>query len=336
MTKPNVICITPIKNEQWILDNFIQCTSLWADYIIIADQNSTDKSKEIAQKYPKVILVDNPSSEYNESSRSKILIEAARHIPEPRLIIALDADEMFTANFMCSPEWGKVLQVPPGTMIKFNWANVAPDFQYYWNTPMEFHWGLMDDGTEHIGSKIHSNRIPISSSGITPILLKEIRVLHYQYTHTERVKSKQRWYQCWERLNDPTQSSLQLYRRHHHMDAISKNDMYPLPKEWLSGYEEKGIDMTTINRESIFWWDREIVDWIAKYGAETFRKQAIWHINWADIANQINAKYPVEKFSDPRNPFDKFVHNWLKSTQGVSPYRLDVRIMTKILNLVGW
>ena len=190
MTKPNVICITPIKNEQWILDNFIQCTSLWADYIIIADQNSTDKSKEIAQKYPKVILVDNPSSEYNESSRSKILIEAARRIPAPRLIIALDADEMLTANFMYSPEWEKVLQVPQGTMIKFSWANVAPDFKSYWNTPMEFHWGLMDDGTEHIGSKIHSNRIPISSSGITPISLQEIRVLHYQYTHWERMKSK--------------------------------------------------------------------------------------------------------------------------------------------------
>ena len=62
----NIICLTPVRNEAWILDKFLQCTSLWADYIILADQMSTDGSREIALKYPKVILVDNNSATFNE------------------------------------------------------------------------------------------------------------------------------------------------------------------------------------------------------------------------------------------------------------------------------
>ena len=41
---PKIIVVTPIKNEDWILDRFLSVTSQFADLIIIADQNSTDKS----------------------------------------------------------------------------------------------------------------------------------------------------------------------------------------------------------------------------------------------------------------------------------------------------
>ena len=46
LEKPKLIVITPVKNESWILEKFLTFTSLWADYIIIADQNSTDNSIE--------------------------------------------------------------------------------------------------------------------------------------------------------------------------------------------------------------------------------------------------------------------------------------------------
>jgi hypothetical protein len=46
----------------------------------------------------KVILIENPSPTYNEFAREKLLIEAARNISGPRLLVALDADEALTAN----------------------------------------------------------------------------------------------------------------------------------------------------------------------------------------------------------------------------------------------
>src|SRR5437667_3161139 len=97
--RPTIICLTPVKNEAWILDRFLQCASLWADHIIVADQCSEDESREIVGRHPKVILIENPSPVYDEGARQKLLLEAARRIPGKRLLIALDADEMLTANW---------------------------------------------------------------------------------------------------------------------------------------------------------------------------------------------------------------------------------------------
>ena len=45
-----IICLTPVKNEGWILERFLKCTSLWADYIIIADQSSVQLFKNTFQR----------------------------------------------------------------------------------------------------------------------------------------------------------------------------------------------------------------------------------------------------------------------------------------------
>src|SRR5258706_14339916 len=99
-----VICLTPVKSEAWVLDMFLRCRSLWADHIIISDQQSEDESREIARRYPKVTLLENPTSEYSEVKRQQQLIAAARAIPCPgkRILIALDADEILTANVLAS------------------------------------------------------------------------------------------------------------------------------------------------------------------------------------------------------------------------------------------
>ena len=48
--RPTMIVITPVRNEAWVLDAFLTCTSSWADYIILADQHSDDGTREIAAK----------------------------------------------------------------------------------------------------------------------------------------------------------------------------------------------------------------------------------------------------------------------------------------------
>ena len=78
--RPLVICVIPIKNEAWILNRCLAAASLWADYIIVSDQMSTDGSREIALKYLKVQLIDNLSSKFNEVGRQQLLLDAARKI----------------------------------------------------------------------------------------------------------------------------------------------------------------------------------------------------------------------------------------------------------------
>ena len=100
-SKPIIICLTPVKNEAWILERFLRCASLWADHIIVADQASEDGSREIAQRFEKVTLIRNESSDYSEAARQRLLIaQPHREIAGPRLLVALDADDCLTANYI--------------------------------------------------------------------------------------------------------------------------------------------------------------------------------------------------------------------------------------------
>lgn len=331
VTRPTIICLTPVKNEAWILGRFLQCASVWADHIIIADQGSEDDSREIASRYPKVTLIDNPSTTYSETERQKMLLAAARRFPDPRLLITLDADEILTSNFMNSPEWNTVLQAAVGTVIYFRWINVRPDLQSYWSPESYYAWGFMDDGSEHTGFLMHSPRVPVPA-GAPSLKLKNIRVLHYQYAKWERMESKHRWYQCLERVNQPLLSSIELYRQYHHMNAIPPSDIRPMQEKWVSGYEEKGIDMTSIREEATYWWDREVLAMFAEHSPQAFRREDIWGVNWYGLLNGTNGS-PIN-CRDPRGPFDKLVHRWLRKTQPISQQKW-VKLVDKALAKFG-
>ncbi|MEM1126732.1 MAG: glycosyltransferase family 2 protein [Bacteroidota bacterium] len=329
---PTLICLTPIKNEAWILDRFLQCASTWADHIVIADQQSDDSSRDIARRYEKVTLIDNPLPGYDEAGRQQLLIETARQLPAtgPRILIALDADEMLSANWMTSPAWTRLLQAPPGTVLRFRWLNVGPNVESGWVDSEYKPFGFVDDGSAHTGRRIHSPRVPVPTHAV-PLDAEELTVLHYQYASWERMKSKQRWYQCWERLHYPDKRPALLYRQYHHMDAAIHH-AGPLEAHWLQGYEDAGIDMCTIPSQPYYHWDESIVDMLMEHGSSPFRRVDIWETDWADQAEQMGH---AAAFQNPQTAFDKQVLAWLARTQ---PRReaLDVRLVQKALGLVGW
>lgn len=309
--KPTIICLTPVRNEAWILDRFLQATSLWADYIIIADQMSTDGSREIARKYPKVILVDNNTEEFNEPERQRLLISEARKIEGPRLLITLDADEIFTPNMLDSEEWNTMLTAEPGTIFKFQWANLRPDFKTFWYG-YYFPWGYMDDGHEHTeNNKIHSGRIPLPVNH--PIVeIKDVKVMHFQFTDWKRMESKHRWYQCMEVINYPQKSAIEIYRQYHHMDVIDDSLLNQIPSEWMKFYERNGINLVVNKSDLFYWFDQNTIKYFIEHGLYCFRKVCIWDVNWTQISIHLEIN---NKFNDPRNLKDKFIHFWLKKTQ---------------------
>jgi hypothetical protein len=331
---PTLICMTPVKNEAWILDRFLQCASTWADHIIVADQQSTDGTREIAESYDTVTLIDNDTPAYDEAGRQQLLINAAREIPVDgtRILIALDADEFLTANWMSDPEWQTLLDAEPGTVLGFRWVNVGPNVGSGWLDGESKPFGYVDDGRPHIGRKIHSPRVPVQDD--SPWMhLDAIHVLHYQYANWERMKSKQRWYQCWERLNHPDKRPITIYRQYNFMHADVQQQQ-PLREEWLRGYEEHGIDMRTIDADAHYHWDRDVVDMLREHGADTFGKIAIWDIDWTEKGRSMGLDVNGE-LSDPRTRFEQRVHSWLARTQPRME-NLFIRGVQKLLQLRGW
>jgi hypothetical protein len=314
------IVVTPVRNEAWTLERFLSCVALWADHIVVADQGSADGSREIAARHPKVTLVENPRPEYDEGARQRLLLEAARGFPGKRLIFALDADEIPSATWLDSGVLERLAAAEPGTAVRMRWANILPGFDSCWTPAADLVFGFVDDGAEHTGERIHSARLPVAPSA--PLVPTDVKVLHYQYVNWERMRSKQRWYQCWELINVPGRRPIQLYRQYHHMDAIAPGRIGPLPEQWLAPYEARGIDMRSVAASAHHRWDDEVLGWMHVYGPERFKRLAIWDADW-------------EGMDDPRGPLTRSIHRWLTATQDRGDSR-HIRLVQRALIPFGW
>ena len=329
--KKSLICLTPVRNESWILDKFLSSASIWADYIIVSDQNSNDNSADIAGKYEKVRLIKNSCNDYNEFLIRQVLFEEARKIEGDNILIALDADEFFTPDLFFSDELEKILASNPGTVIKSKFVNILPDLQHYWFGPMDLAWGFVDDKSEYSAGKIHTNRM-IYPKDAEILLLEKIKVMHFQYTDWDRMVSKHRWYQCWERINNPQKSPIEIFRPYHHMYAVKKNELKKIPDEWFDYYKKYGIDLSIVNKKKYYYWDKEVLKYFDKYGTYLFKREDIWDINWKAAAKENGYKI-TDKYKDPRNIFLKIFHLWLRKTQYVHT-NIFVRAVDKILKIL--
>lgn len=281
VSRPKIICLTPVKNEGWILDTFLRCASVWADHIIVADQMSTDASREIMARFEKAILVDNESPVFNEPERVQLLLREARKITGPKILIALDADEILAGDldWLRSQEF---LSTAPGTRITFDWVNVEPNCRRFWNPNPPMCWGFVDDGSPHSGARIHSGRVP-EPEGSSVLHAKPLRILHLQYIDWERMKSKHRWYQCYERIQYPEKSPVAIYRMYHHMDSLAGRGMEPIAEESISAYAALGIDPFAHVKEEVYRWDREVATMVREHGFEAFRHVDVWDKQWDKV-----------------------------------------------------
>src|SRR4051794_12601821 len=106
MTLPiQTICLTPTRNEAWVIRHFLAAASTWADKVIVADQSSTDGTAEALGNFAKASLVRNESLVFDERHRQNLLLGRAREMQGKRILIALDADEALSANCASTAEW---------------------------------------------------------------------------------------------------------------------------------------------------------------------------------------------------------------------------------------
>jgi len=131
-------------------------------------------------------------------------------------------------------------------------------------------FAYMDDGAEHIGKKIHSTRVPFPNSAA----IKEINdfvIMHYQFTDWKRMESKHRWYQCFERIQFPEKSAIEIFRRYNHMYQINEKDKSDIPNSWFNYYSLKNIQISNIEIIGRYYWDGEVEKFINRYGKEFFK-----------------------------------------------------------------
>ena len=281
MCLPKIVVVTPVKNEAWILDRFLAVTSQFADLIIISDQGSTDGSDEICQKFAKAVVIGNNSPRYDEAERQISLLRTARDlVPGPKVILALDADEILAANALTQPGWRTMMDAKPGTVLCFEKPDLymRPDQCMRYDMPWPI--GYVDDGAEHIPKKIHSIRIPMPLSA-PRLAIHDVKVMHYAWTRWAGQAAKIRLYSVIENAQGITPSAVKRrFRYNSNEDYANTGKLEMTPPEWFCGWESMGIDMLTICSEKYYWQDFEVLRHFEQYGVQRFFGDDIWYFDW--------------------------------------------------------
>jgi hypothetical protein len=281
MLKPMVVVLTPLRNDAWILRRFLEVTSVFADRILIADQGSTDGGREICAEFPKVTVIENPWSDYDEGERQQLLIRAARElVPMPRILIALAADEILAANAMSSRGWQAMFTARPGTMLFFEKPGLYLSTASCMRRPSDFHGGFVDDDVaEHHPRRIHSPRLP-TPPGAPHMTLGDVKFLHYALVRPEAQKAKMRMYAALENVMG-TKTLYQRRRRYWSKRALRPvGPIEPTPREWFTAWESRGIDMHAIYDTPPYWQDVATLDLLLKHGSRRFWLDDLWEKDW--------------------------------------------------------
>jgi glycosyltransferase involved in cell wall biosynthesis len=208
-----IIIASPVKNEEWILPSTLKNFSSFADHIILADQKSTDKTREICARFEKVTVIDNPFKGYTNEIRW-MLLDEARKIPGNNVIICLDADEQISPDFI--NEIKEHLKTRTGTgAVGFytKWLQIyGSDTTYRTDEPWKknyktfaFYDDREIDYSRDYVTQEHIDRIPA-----TPYIVElDTPILHMQWLGQKRSEIKQAVYMCTEKTEgwDPRKTN---------------------------------------------------------------------------------------------------------------------------------
>ena len=327
--KPTIVVITPVRNEAWVLDAFLTCTSSWADYIILADQYSNDGTREIAQKYDKVILINNPTKEWYEYVCRTRLLEEAQKIPGDKIIFGLDADEFLSEGFERTDSWQRIINSKKNEIFCFNWLNLYDNFTTAEYTTMHFEWaGHFDDSVDFVEEykarekhAVHCARIPcLETSRCDYINVDDFWVIHLAKLNHEKIRQKTDFYQVTLADKDAQKvNPINFFRQY--------NRFYPDNLTYLDSpvrlcCKNSPIDYSSLVKNSDYGkhFVDEMVQVFQREGTDKFLKLCIW-----------DNPYLIDAGITPSLPLSlRLLHSYLRKTQSCAHNYL-IKVTDKIL-----
>jgi hypothetical protein len=281
-----VIALVPVRNEAWVLEHTLRSLSAFCDAVIVSDQGSTDGSRDICRRFPKVALLETPGGDSVDRLPQRArwrLLDAARGYDGHNLLWCADADELTPPDLARAFVERHAAQLTPGRVVECRFYNL-------WNGTARFRqdlspygpiWKAMAFVDDRVADyerdparrPLHEPRIAIGDDPAA-IKARDLPLLHLQFAIWHRNQTKQAWYRCIDLMSG-------------RMTAADVNAFYQvtLPTWYVHTEEVPGAwlreltlpDAAAADREPS-WHEAEILAWFDERGVEFFEALEIWHI----------------------------------------------------------
>lgn len=327
--RPLLVIVSIVRNEAWVLDAFLSAASLWADMIVIADQMSTDGSREIYKRYPKVHVIDNDRPNMHQAASRRLVLDEARRLLNGNtnaVLFALDADEVLEGDFMHSEAWKKIVNSKPNDCFEWSWMNLKTGDSTQYSVPQPFYWGVHT--SEHVwdgffpDNNVHEWRLPFPSPYDNEIVLKDFYSLHFARLNVKRQKNKERFYQV-NSMEDRTRYNVINIYRQYHVNKVEA--YYKVPDDAYSYYLQNGVNLLSLlnlNDDGMHYTD-EIKNYFAKNGLDKYAMLDIWDNEWCK-RNGIVA---------PKRSYLQKVVMWYLQKSNPYSHSFIIRMIDKILKV---
>ncbi|MGI8501333.1 MAG: glycosyltransferase family 2 protein [Hassallia sp.] len=225
-------------------------------------------------------MIENNSENFNEAERQLLLLRTARElISEPKILLALDADEILAANATETQSWQTIINAKPGTVLFFEKPDLFITTHQCIRTGIMTPLGYVDDGAEHKPLPIHSIRIPMPEYALR-LHVHDVKVLHYSLTRIDAHAAKTRFYAVLENVLKVGNAVGRRYHYYSKQDYKSLGKVESAPQEWFTNWEKMGIDMHTIVHQKYYPYDFEVLRYFHKYKPRRFWIEDIWKHDW--------------------------------------------------------
>jgi len=273
------ITLMTLKNEEWIIDTTFPIIEKISDEIIVANNNSSDRSVEMLRNY-NVEIINSDSTTHSNKVRWKLLDEARERYGNNNLIMCIDADEFVPPELFLKSK-KNIESESPGTVFASPWVQVWRNVKQYrndksvWNPKVNSKpFMFLDNGNIDYKRTLilndHTARVPM----VNTLAVKKTNfpLIHLQFANWERSQIKQLWYQCIELTNgvDPDEINNKYKVASDEINIKYKN----LKKKWIKGvYLDPEIEKS---KTFEIWHVEEINKMVNKFGVEKFQVLNIW------------------------------------------------------------